>query len=196
VGAASAKIELDRMERLLAKNAVERAQYDRVKAQYDAAQSGAAQAQVAVSLARRGLGDATVRAPISGVVTKVPKNPGEMATMMPPTVVVIIEDQSKLKLKFRMPESSLATLQVGDKVKANLESMGEVREATIAQIAPTVDPRTRTVEYQAILDNPDRRLKSGMLATVTIGETGEEPADAAKPADAGKPTGAVVEPAK
>ncbi len=119
-------------------------------------------------MARRGLGDATVKSPINGVVVDVPKNEGEMATMMPPTVVVVVEDQSKLELRFRMPETSLANLQVGAPVKVTFESLGATRDATISYVAPTVDPRTRTVEYVAVLDNADGKLKSGMLAVVNL----------------------------
>ncbi len=183
VGLAAARVEYERMQRLLAKNAIEPAQFDRVKAQYDAAKAAVDQAKVGVSMARRGLGDATVKSPISGVVTDVPKNPGEMATMMPPTIVVVVEDQSKLKLRFRMPEGSLANLAVGAPVKVKLEAIGEEREAKISYVAPTVDPRTRTVEYVAVLDNADGKLKSGMLAVVTLagGEKAEAPQPAAKP---------------
>ncbi len=168
VGMAAAKVEYDRMQRLLDKKAIEPAQFDKVKAQYDAGVAAVDQARVGVSMARRGLGDASVSSPISGVVTDVPKNPGEMATMMPPTVVVVVEDQSKLKLRFRMPEASLATLQVGAAVEVSLEALGENREAKVSWVAPTVDPHTRTVEYVAILDNADGRLKSGMLAVVSL----------------------------
>ncbi|HLU67436.1 MAG TPA: efflux RND transporter periplasmic adaptor subunit [Kofleriaceae bacterium] len=168
VALAAAKVEFDRMQRLLEKNAVEQAQYDRVKAQYEAAQVGAEQAKVAVSLARRMLSDATVKSPISGVVTAVPKNEGEMATMMPPTVVVVVEDQSVLELRFRLPESSLATARVGDVVTAQFEAIKVKREAKIARISPAVDPRTRTVEVVANLDNKDGQLKSGMMAVVDL----------------------------
>ena len=170
VNLAAARVEYERMQRLLEKNAIERAQFDRVKAQYDAAQAGVNQAKVGVSMARQGLGDASVESPISGIVVDVAKNAGEMATMMPPTVVVVVEDQSKLELRFRMPEASLATLREGAPVKVTFESLGETREAKVSWVAPTVDPRTRTVEYVAVLDNPDGKLKSGMLAVVTLAD--------------------------
>jgi RND family efflux transporter MFP subunit len=179
------------MQRLLDQNAVERAQYDRVKAQYDGAQVGAEQAAVAVSMARRMLADATVKSPISGVVTAVLKNPGEMATMMPPTVVVVVEDQSTLELKFRLPESALASLAVGNPIAVDFEAIKQKREAVVARVSPSVDPRTRTVEVVARLDNKDRRLKSGMLAVVNLmnspgssgtpaGNLGVEPPDVAQ----------------
>jgi RND family efflux transporter MFP subunit len=173
VALAAAKVEFDRMQRLLEKNAVEQAQFDRTSAQYEAAKVAAEQAKVAVSMARQGLSDASVRSPIAGVVTAVPKNAGEMATMMPPTVVVVVEDQSKLKLQFRLPESALATVKLHGTVKVKFEAIGAERDATVDRISPAVDPRTRTFEVTTFLDNADGSLKSGMLATIDAGTGGK-----------------------
>src|SRR3546814_1388906 len=38
----------------------------------------------------------------------------------------------------------------------------------IATIVPVIDPATRAVTVRAVLPNPDRRLKPGMLLTVAI----------------------------
>src|SRR3546814_9115486 len=39
---------------------------------------------------------------------------------------------------------------------------------TIATIDPVIDPATRAVRIRAILPNPDRALKPGMLLTVNV----------------------------
>src|SRR5690606_30774933 len=70
--------------------------------------------------------------------------------------------------RFRLPESSLATARVGDVVTAQFEAIKVKREAKIARISPAVDPRTRTVEVVANLDNKDGQLKSGMMAVVDL----------------------------
>ena len=165
----AAKIEYDRMQRLLSKNAVEQAQFDKVQAQYQAAQVGVEQAKVAVQVARQGLADATVRSPIAGVVVAKLKNPGEMATMMPPTVVVVVEDQSSLELHFKLPESAVGSIHQGDQVTARFEAIGLDRTAKVEKVSPAVDPATRTVEITALLDNSDGALKSGMLAVIDVG---------------------------
>lgn len=170
VGLSAAKIEYDRMQRLLSKHAVEQAQFDKVQAQYQGAQVGVEQAKVAVQVARQGLADATVRSPIPGIVVAVLKNPGEMATMMPPTVVVVVEDQSRLELHFRLPESAVGSIHPGDQVTAKFEAIGLDRTAKVENISPAVDPATRTVEITALLDNGDGALRSGMLAVIDVGD--------------------------
>lgn len=190
VARSAAKVEHDRMQRLLEQKATEQAQFDRVKAQYDAASVGVEQAKVALSQARRGLTDATVRSPIDGVVTEVRKQAGEMATMMPITVVVVVENQSTLELRFRLPESALTALSPGDKVNARFEAIKADREATVHRISPALDLRTRTFEVIATIDNRDGSLKSGMLAIVQLGGKPAEAATEAAPeaaAGAAKP---------
>ena len=195
VGLSAAKVEHDRMQRLLQQRATEQAQYDRVKAQYDSAVVGVEQARVALAQTRRALNDASARSPIDGVVTEVRKNAGEMATMMPITVVLVVENQSQLELRFRLPESAISVLSPGDSVTARFEAIGAERTARVHRISPALDLRTRTFEVIARIDNQDGKLKSGMLAVVQLGEDkggAKAKAEAATP-DASKAEAAKAE---
>jgi RND family efflux transporter MFP subunit len=169
VALSATKVEHDRMEKLLAQKATEQAQFDRVKAQYDGAAVAVEQARVALAQARRALGDATVRSPIAGVVTEVRKNAGEMATMMPITVVLVVENQAQLELRFRLPESAIGALKPGDSVTARFEAIHSERTARVSRMSSAIDLRTRTFEVIATIDNQDGALKSGMLAVVQMG---------------------------
>jgi RND family efflux transporter MFP subunit len=180
----AARVEYQRQERLLEQKAIEQAQFDRVKAQYDSAVVGVEQAKVARAMSRRGMADAFVRSPIGGVVTQVLKNAGEMATMMPPTVVVVIEDQSTIELRFRLPESALSALKPGDTVTAEFESIKAERAARVNRMSPALDMRSRTFEVIATIDNKDGSLRSGMLALVKLGQGKAAPAP--QPARSGR----------
>jgi RND family efflux transporter MFP subunit len=176
VNETSAKVELDRAQRLFDKHALEQAQLDRAKAAYQAAAAMLQQAKVGVSMAQRGVADATVRSPIDGVVTMKLKNTGEMATMMPPSVVVVVEDHSVLELRVRLAENQVGALAKGDPLTADFTAIGVTRTATVERISPSVDPVTRTVEVVALLPNQDGALKAGMLATVSLGAPPPAPA--------------------
>lgn len=169
------RVEYERTQRLLEKNAVNQASWDRVRAQYDAAQTGVEQAKVALALARKMQGDAVVRSPINGVVTHKLKSEGEMATMMPPTPVVIVEDHSVLELRFKLPERYLGEIKNGQMVNAEFAALGVSRQAKVLRISPGVDPMTRTFEVFAEIPNQDGQLKSGMLAKVDIEAMQEAP---------------------
>lgn len=163
---AAIKVEYDRTKRLFDKNAINRAAWDQVQAQYEAATIALKQAKVGLRMARQSWSDATVRSPLAGIVTRKLKNAGEVATMMPPSIVVVIEDHTTLELRFRLPEKALKKLTVGDVYVAEFEALDVARDATVARIAPNVDAQTRTVEVIATIDNASGDLKAGMLAKV------------------------------
>ena len=161
--------EYQRGKQLMEKEAMNRAQWERLEASYEGAKVGVEQAQVAVQMAEKALSDTTVRAPFAGVVAMKLKSVGEMATMMPPTVVLVLQDQSVLELRFRVSEHAHKTVKIGDKLTARFGALDVEREATVVRIMPTVDPRTRTVELIAELENADGQLRPGLLADVRLG---------------------------
>jgi RND family efflux transporter MFP subunit len=188
----TAQREYDRIKGLVAQNAVPGAQLDALEAQVDGAKLQIATAQNSLAMASKAIGDATVRSPIAGVVIKKLMSVGEYATMMPPSAVVVVQDQSSLELTFHLPERSLSSLHQDDPVTVAIESLGVTRAATIARISPQVDPRTRTIEVTAVLDNCDGALRPGLAAEVSLGAptdatTAPECAKPAKPAKAPKP---------
>jgi RND family efflux transporter MFP subunit len=157
-----------RMQSMFEQKAATQSQWDEIQARLDGARVALKQAAVGVSMASKMLADGTVHSPIDGVITAKLKSEGEMATMMPPTVVLVVQDQSVLELRFRLPEKALAQVKIGDAVSANFEAMGVTREAKVARIQQTVDARSRTVEVVAEIPNKDGTLKSGLLATVDL----------------------------
>jgi RND family efflux transporter MFP subunit len=162
--------EYNRTKSMFDQKAVSQMQWDQVAARMDGARVGVSQAEVALNMAHKFLADATVRSPISGLVVSKLKNEGEMATMMPPTVVLVVQDQSVLELRFRLPEKALTQIKLGDVVNASFEAVGVKRAAKVSRIQPAVDPRTRTVEVVAEIANPDGNLRSGLLAEVELGD--------------------------
>jgi RND family efflux transporter MFP subunit len=168
VNVKATQTEYDRTKMMYDQKAVNQMQWDQLVARLDGAKVGVDQAKVALEMAQKMLADTTVRSPLDGVVTSKLKNEGEMATMMPPTVVLVVQDQSTLELRFRLPEKAIGDVKTGDTVTAAFESTGEKRQVKVIRVNPAVDPRSRTVEAVATIPNQDRALKSGLLATVTL----------------------------
>jgi RND family efflux transporter MFP subunit len=162
------QVEYDRTKPMFEEKAVNRMQWDQLQARLDGARVQVQQADVALSMAEKAVADMTVRSPIDGVVTAKLKNEGEMATTMPPTVVLVVQDQSTLELRLRLPERALADVKPGDEVTARFEALNLVRPAKVSRINSTVDAQTRTVEVVALLPNADNKLKSGLLASVEL----------------------------
>lgn len=174
VNARAVETEYKRAEQMFQQNAMNRAQWEQMQSRFEGANVGVDQAQVALQMAQKSVADATVHAPFSGVITAKLKNAGETATMMPPTIVLVLQDQSTLELRFRFPEGALRWVKAGDRVLARVEALGLEREAKIVRVQPTVDARTRTIELVAEVANADGALRPGLLAEVRL-EAGEVP---------------------
>jgi RND family efflux transporter MFP subunit len=159
----SAQTELERTQALAASGSVAPAVLDQVKARYDAAAAGVRQAEAAVSSARQASSDTTVTSPIAGIVASRRASVGETVTMMPPTVVLVVQDIDTLEVRANLPETALATLHPGSNVRVRFPAVDVVRDVPITRVNPSVDPMTRTIEVVAEVPNADHALKAGML---------------------------------
>lgn len=178
----TAEREYNRIQGLVAQNAASQQQLDQLEAQVEGARVQIAAAQNSIAQASKAIADATVRSPLSGVVLTKLMNVGEYANLMGGGPVLVLQDQSSLELKFRLPESTLATIKEGDAVAVSIPALATSRKATIAEISPMVDPRTRTIELTAVIDNADATLRPGMMAEVKLGDAAAEAPKTPEPA--------------
>lgn len=165
-----AERDLARIQELFEAGAATKASLDAAKAARDSAEIAVEQADVGVDIGKSGISDTTTRAPIGGTVVERYKDPGEAVTSMPPTVVLVIEDQSVLELRFRVPELALRRIEVGTRVQAYVPALDIQREVAVTRIGSGVDPRTRTIEILANVSNEDGTLKPGMSVEVVPGD--------------------------
>jgi len=164
----TAELEHRRSKQLFDQQALTQQHWDQISAQLDAARIGVAQAGNGVAVAAKAVADATARAPIDGVVVARPVAYGDYVNDGTPTRVLVLQDQATLDLKFRLPERALATVRTGQAIRVALPALGLSRTASISIVAPSVDPRTRTVELTAVLDNRDGALRPGLMADVAL----------------------------
>lgn len=168
VGQTQAEIDYQRTKGLYEQGAVSPAVWDQTRLGFDRAQVAVQQAQAALSSAQSLVGDTTVYSPFSGVVTSKRKSTGETVTMMPPTVVLVIQDLSKIEIRVKLAESSLSRLHAGSPMKVHFPYLNADRDVPIDRVNPSVDPLNRTVEIVGVVPNDDKSLKAGMLVEVTF----------------------------
>ena len=164
----TAQVEYRRARGLVDQQAVTQQHWDQVSAQLDAARVGVAQARSGVALAGNAVSEATARAPIDGIVVSLPVAVGDFVSAGAATRVVVLQDQATLDVKFRLPEPALLHVRPGDAVAIALPGLAAARTAQVSIVAPSVDPRTRTVELTAVLDNRDGALRPGLMAEVAL----------------------------
>jgi membrane fusion protein (multidrug efflux system) len=155
-----AEQQLERIEQLKERGFATRSDYD---SQVAAAAAARAQAQAVTAE----IGERVIRAPFAGWVSLRNISVGAIASQG--TEIATISDVSTIKLDFTVPETMLASLAPGQGIVARSDAYpGEPFNGQIHTIDPVIDPTTRAVMVRARLPNPDRRLRPGMLLTVTI----------------------------
>jgi RND family efflux transporter MFP subunit len=165
---ASNVVEFQRMQALFEGKATNQITLEQSQRQLAVSKVQLEQAQVALNQANQAIADATVRSPMNGVVTKKLVSEGETATMMPPTVVLVVQDQSTLELRFRVPEKMLAQVKPGTKLRATFAALGVTRDVQVARVGSDLDMSSRTAEIIANIPNGDGTFKPGMLADVEM----------------------------
>ena len=124
-------------------------------------------ARANADLARASIGDRIIRAPFAGWVSLRTVSPGAIVTAG--TAIATVSDISRIKLDFTIPEPRLSLVREGMPIRAVSAAWPDRPfNGTIATIDPVIDPATRAIRVRAILPNPDKALKPGMLLTVSI----------------------------
>jgi len=165
--AEEARRDFERKKDLLAKGSVSQALYDRTKATLDQAEAAFAEAEAAQALAQQRLEDAVLVSPITGIVAERRTDVGER--LGESTVAFVVVQISPLKLRFRLPERYLASIQTGQVVRARVDPFpDEVFEGKITVVVHAVDTATRSFVVEAEIPNRDERLKPGLFARVEI----------------------------
>ncbi|HMB57904.1 MAG TPA: efflux RND transporter periplasmic adaptor subunit, partial [Arenimonas sp.] len=135
--------------------------------QFDAQRGARDAAKARVDQIRAQLSDRVIRAPFAGVLGLRQVSEGSLVT--PGTVITTLDDVSRIKLDFSVPERMLPVLAVGQPVLAHSDAYpGEDFHGTIASVGSRVDALTRSLAVRAEFGNDDRRLRPGMLLQVAV----------------------------
>lgn len=163
-----AKAEYERLAPLVKQGSVTPQQLQRLEANRDALKAAADAARVNQADAARKVTNTAVRAPFAGVISKVYSEVGEMATLMPVTVLMRLVDLSSVDVRVPVHERELSRIEVGSRVRATFPSMSRTAEGTVTFISPEIDPKTRSAEVVTRVPNPDGTFRAGMFAELHI----------------------------
>ncbi|HET9469347.1 MAG TPA: efflux RND transporter periplasmic adaptor subunit, partial [Vicinamibacterales bacterium] len=170
LAAAEAALELtrltfERMNGLVAQDAVSRAEFDEAAAAHR--QAEARIREIRATIARK-----TIRAPFSGILGIRAVNLGQYLTAG--ASVVPLQSLDPIYVNFGIPQQHAALMKLGRRVRVTAKDLGG-REYTgrITALDSVVDPATRNVQVQATLANRGAALRPGMFvqAEVLLGAT-------------------------
>ena len=151
---------LERQQALAQKQLVSVSQVDLQRAARDAAKGR-------VDQIRAQLSDRVIAAPFAGVLGLRQVSAGSLVT--PGTVITTLDDVSRIKLDFSVPERYLPALASGREISARSDTWpGEEFRGQLSSVGSRVDPVTRAIAARAEFANPDGKLRAGMLMAVRV----------------------------
>ena len=124
------------------------------------------QAKVALALAQKQLSDATIKAPISGIISRRNVELGGMAAPQAPVFEII--DINVVKAKVSIIEADLYKIKLGAEAMVSVDALEEPARGEITLISPILDRMNRTTTVEISIENMDHRLKPGMFARAHI----------------------------
>jgi len=108
-----------------------------------------------------------VTAPFDGVVTTRFVHPGALVGPNPDSVLLEIQQVSKLRLVVSVPEENVGGIVRGGNVSFSVPAYpGRTFSGTVARIPPALDPKTRSMSVELDVINKDQSLAPGMYPTV------------------------------
>lgn len=168
VAAARAQLQLAEKNRstqkaLLDRNFISQNAFDTTQSSYDVAVARLRAADADLISARKTLGDSTLFAPFSGIVSERHAQPGERVPL--DAKVISIVDLSILTLEASVPASSIAQVRVGQPIELRVDGFAERRFAgRIDRINPATAAGSRSISIYAVIDNKDGLLRGGLFA--------------------------------
>lgn len=126
-------------------------------------------------LAKEGhiLPSVTINAPRDGIV--IARNVIIGQVVQPADPLFGVADLSSVWVVGDVPEQIARNVQVGQHVEIHVPALGDAAfDGLIIFVADTVNPLTRTVMVRTMVENPQRKLKPDMLATMHIVDNPEK----------------------
>ena len=148
--------------------------YERFKMLHDAGslpevqwveiQSKVAQAKSQLEVAKKNLADCRLVAPVSGIVGHKMVGAGE--TALPSQAVLDILDISTVKVKVAVPEAEVSSINTNTRSTIKVEAINSSCEGGHIEKGVTADAMTHTYDVRINVQNAERKLLPGMVASV------------------------------
>lgn len=147
-------------------------------ARYDSAKNQVERARAALKQARDDLSKTTIYAPMSGTISDLNKEEGEIAigSQFQPDVILVIADLSQMEAQVNVDENDIVSIAVGQEAEIEVDALpDQVLKGTVSEIANSAniagagssDQKTE-FEIKIAITTPPATLRPGMTATAGI----------------------------
>ena len=180
----TAKMTADTKRRLLDKNIISQYEYQLADNDLQTARASLAQAQAALTTARKNLAYPVVTAPSDGVVGSIPNREGSLASPSSAQPLTTVSDNSQIYAYFSLTEKDLLGLTGNGSrtLQAAIDSMPDVKlrladgtifpnSGKVATVSGVIDGSTGAATVRALFNNTNGMLRSGSTGAVLIPST-------------------------
>jgi len=155
-----AKVNLERLSKLLTGGAISQSQYDDAAAKFK-------EAAAQVDGIRAIIEKKSIRAPFAGRLGIRLVNLGQ--TLNEGDEIVSLQSLDPIFVNFLLPQQQLPQIHLGLGVQVTTDAfLGQIIEGEITAINPQVDASTRSIKVQATVANLQERLRPGMFVKVAV----------------------------
>ncbi|OAM77890.1 efflux RND transporter periplasmic adaptor subunit [Devosia elaeis] len=160
----SSRQQLERTEELARQGLASPSALEQARSSTEALEANLAALDSAVASAELALANATVKAPLTGIVASRSVDPGQ--TIQAGTPLFNIVNLEQMEFEAAASVNSSARVAAGQSVTVSVTGL-DGREFTgeVSRVNPVAVSGTRTVPIYIALDNPEGALRGGMFAT-------------------------------
>jgi membrane fusion protein (multidrug efflux system) len=167
----AARLRKQEIEERLAVSKLEREKQLREKGltsqeDYDISENTLEQIRADISLTRIEISKTYIRAPFSGIIGL--RNVSSGSYVTPAVVLTTMQDVSRVKIDFSIPEKYIYLFRKGQTVKFRVDGVEGEFDGEVYAYEPKVEGNTRSLVLRAVCLNPERRLLPGTFANVTF----------------------------
>ncbi len=161
------RTKLDRAIQLRRSGAGTEALVDDLTAQVKTSDSAVQNAKAKERASQARLDDAIVRAPFAGRVGIRQVSLGAFIDTR--SMITTLDDITKLRVDFQVPENLSARLRQGASVETRSSAHGaRIFKGEVVVIDTRIDPITRSIKLTAVVPNADLALRPGMFMNVAL----------------------------
>lgn len=179
---ANLKIDLDRRKELVKESIVSNIQIQQAQAAYDGAKASLSQAEATAQSARINLEFCTIKAPVSGYLSRINYRLGSMISPAGVEPITVLSDSHEVNVYFSMSENdflSFQNSQVGSTIQEKIRKAPLVglqiadghlyeEKGKIDAVEGQFNSNTGSVTFRAKFNNPKNIIRGGNTGKIVI----------------------------
>lgn len=167
----NARLNEERMKKLLENKAISSMQYENAKLALDAADTQLKSARANLDLVDYTAKNAFMKAPFAGIIAAKNMEEGDMINPMMGMgqSILTLMDLSRIKIAVDAAAEEIEKIAIGQKCLVRISSRpGETFNGEVYSKNLAADPLSKTFQVEVEVDNPEMKIKAGVYADVAI----------------------------